>query len=373
MTLAFPPWLAAAWMAPAWLLGVALSLLWAARRRAVDAGRVVSQALQFGCLVVSLLTPDGRIAYGALALAGLVLAWRVRVASTTAALYIAAAALGSLVAAGGLATGWASVAFVASMAAIALRSGLFPLHAGSAALAERVAPWQLEQLAGLPVLVFVHVRFVDHVDLAHAAAPVLVGYGGASMLLFAIVSLAARDLRRLYVNSTLMHGGMLVAAVGAAGRGHYGAAMLVAITMVLALGGFHAMLGAFAARVDEESATDFAGRARAFPRLAASLAFFGGAAVGLPGTAGFVADDLLLHALWEESVVTAVVAIVASALLAVATLALFARVFFGPPQRYLAPDLLPTERHTAVLLMIFLLVLGIVPGVLVSPVNALLQ
>ena len=59
--------------------------------------------------------------------------------------------------------------------------------------------------------------------------------------------------------------------------------------------------------------------------------------------------------------------------LAVATLALFARVFFGPPQRYLAPDLLPTERHVAVLFMIFLLVLGIVPGVLVSPVNALLQ
>lgn len=373
MTFAWPPWIAAAWLAPAWLLGVALSLLWAARRRAVSAGRVVPQAMHLGCLVLALLTTDGRLAYGAVALAGGVLAWRVRTTSGTAALYIAAAAWGSLVTAGGLAMSWPSVAFATSMVAIALRSGLFPFQAGSAALAEREATWQLEQLAGLPVLVFVHLRFVDHFELAYTAAPALVGYGGASMLLFALISLVARDLRRLYVNSTLMHGGMLCAAVGAAGRGHFGAAMLVAITMVLALGGFHMMLSAFAARVDMASARDFAGRARAFPRLAASLAFFGGAAVGLPGTAGFVADDLLLHALWEESVVTAVVAIVSSALLAVATLAVFARAFFGPPQHYLAPDLLPAERHVALLFMIFLLVLGIVPGVLVSPVNALLQ
>lgn len=373
MTFAWPPWIGAAWMAPAWLLGVAVSLLWAARRRAAHAGRFAPQALHLGCLVLALLAPDGRLAHVAVALAGGVLAWRARATSNTASLYIAAASVVSLVAAVGLTLPWPSLAFASSMLAIAVRSGLFPLHAGSAALAEREPSWQLEQLAGLPVLVFVHLRFVDHFELAYAAAPFLVGYGGASMLLFALVSLVARDLRRLYVNSTLMHGGMLCAAVGAAGRGHYGAAMLVAITMVLALGGFHMMLGAFAARVDMDSAPDFAGRARAFPRLAASLAFFGGAAVGLPGTAGFVADDLLLHALWEESVVTAVVAIVASALLAVATLAVFARAFFGPPQRHLAPDLLPAERHAAVLFMLFLIVLGIVPGVLVSPVNALLQ
>ena len=43
------------------------------------------------------------------------------------------------------------------------------------------------------------------------------------------------------------------------------------------------------------------GRAGAFPRLAAAFALFGGAGVGLPGTAGFVADDLLLHTLWMDS------------------------------------------------------------------------
>jgi NADH-quinone oxidoreductase subunit M len=345
-------------------------------------------AAHLALLVVAMVASDARVVYAALAAAGGALAGRVRTVSTTGAAYLVLSTVALLSvaialaadpagAAAGARTAAASsaltIAFAASLAAIVLRAGLFPLHAGSAALAEHDANVQLEHLAGLPVLVFAHLRFLSDGSLAHDAAPAIVAVGGASMLGFAIAALTARDLRALYVHSTLMHGGMLVAAVGAAGRGHVGAAILVVITMVLALAGFHVMLGAFEARVGGRDAPDFAGRARAFPRLAASLAFFGGAAVGLPGSAGFVADDLLLHALWEESATTAVVAIVASALLAVATLHRYARAFFGPPQRHLAPDLLPRERRVAVLLMVLLLVLGLVPQVLVSPVNALLQ
>ncbi len=380
-----------AWLLPAWLLGVSLSLVWAAQRKAARALPTVPLAAHLALLVVAMVASDARVVYGALAASGVALAVRVRPVSVTGAAYLILSSVAMLSAAIALAADPAraaaapattlatsssaalTLAFFASLAAIALRAGLFPLHAGSAALAEHDATLQLEHLAGLPVLVFAHLRFVADGSLPHDVAPAIVAVGGASMLGFAIAALTARDLRSLYVHSTLMHGGMLVAAVGAAGRGHVGAAILVVITMVLALAGFHVMLGAFEARAGGRDAPDFAGRARAFPRLAASLAFFGGAAVGLPGSAGFVADDLLLHALWEESATTAVVAIAASALLAVATLHRYARAFFGPPQRHLAPDLLPRERRVAVVLMILLLVLGLVPQVLVSPVNALLQ
>lgn len=86
-----------------------------------------------------------------------------------------------------------------------------------------------------------------------------------------------------------------------------------------------------------------------------------------------MADDLLLHALWGESATAAVLMIVASAVLAVATLALFARVFFGPPPRHLAPDLSPDDRRVAVVLVTLLPVLGFAPKLLVTPVNAVLQ
>lgn len=64
--------------------------------------------------------------------------------------------------------------------------------------------------------------------------------------------------------------------------------------------------------------------------------------------------------------------IVASALLAVATLACFARAFLGRPIRQLAPDLLGGERTVVVALLAWLVVLGVAPGVLVDPIAVLL-
>ena len=115
------------------------------------------------------------------------------------------------------------------------------------------------------------------------------------------------------------------------------------------------------------------GRIQAFPRLAACFVLFGAAGVGLPGTAGFVADDLLLHTLWIESPASAVMVIVSSALLAVSTLVCFARVFLGPATRSVAPDLVRREALAGVLLLVLLLVLGIVPGVLLGPADAWLS
>lgn len=362
-----------AWLAPAWLMGVALSTVWAGRgMQAVPLTRV-ARAAQALVLAVAIVTPDGRVAYAALAISGALLTWIAAADTRTGAVYLGASAALAALAAITITPMGGMIAFAASALAVALRAGVFPLHAGAAALAESPSARQAEQLATLPFLVFVHLKFVDHSQIAHDIAPLLVVIGAVSAMLFALVALVQRDLRRLYVASTLMHGGMLLAALGAAGRGHYAAALLVVMTMVLALAGFGTMLSAFEERVGTGEVPGFAGRARAFPRLAAALAFFGGAAVGLPGTAGFVADDLLLHALWGESVTAAVLMIVASAILAVATLALFARVFFGPPQRHLAPDLSPGDRRVAVVLMALLLILGFAPKLLVTPVNAVLQ
>jgi NADH-quinone oxidoreductase subunit M len=303
----------------------------------------------------------------------LALAVMARRASRTAAVALALSAGASALAAGAMAAGNMRAALVASVVAIALRAGIFPFQAGVAALTERSIPLQVRQIATLPVMVLVHLRFVSAEPWAHDLAPLLVAVGAASTLGFALVALAQRTLHGLLRTSMLMHGGMLFAAVGAAGRGHQAAALLVAITLGLALSGLALLLAAFEARVGPLDQLAPGGRARAFPRLAAAVLAFGGAGVGLPGTAGFVADDLLLHALWQESVGSAVVTIVASALLAVATLAIFARAFLGRPVRQLAPDLLGGERTVALALLAWLVVLGVAPSLLIDPLVVMLR
>jgi len=321
---------------------------------------------------VAVAASNGALAYAVVAVITLLHAAAAARTSRTSMLSMGVAALACGVAAGALWMEQLHIAFGASIVATALRCGLFPLHGGIASLCDKRPRVQAQQLASLPILVFAHLRFVDHTKLAFDAAIPVVLVGAASMLAFGLISLAQRDLGGLFRASTLMHGGMLFASVGAAGRGHYAAALIVAVTMALALNGFSMMLSALEARSGSIASLLGGGRARDFPRMAASILFFGGAAVGLPGTSGFIADDLLLHALWGESVASAVMMILASALLAVAILAGFARTFLGKPVRQLAPDLLPMERFAVIGLVVMLIVLGVIPSVLVNPISVLI-
>jgi NADH-quinone oxidoreductase subunit M len=324
-------------------------------------------------LLLTLFSPDGPRAYIAATLAALLHAAAAADRSRTGAagLLISAAFIGSTGVA--LHQGYLTMSFVLSCTAIALRAGVMPLHAGVASLCDRAVVVQVQQLASTIALVFIHLRFVDHHPGAIALAPAVVRIGAAMTLVPALMATVQRDLRGLYRTSTAMHGGMLLAALGAASLDNYAAALLVAVTLGLALGGLGLMLTSLEERVGPVQYSGPGGRIQAFPRLAACFVIFGAAGVGLPGTAGFVADDLLLHTLWLESPASAAMVIVASALLAVSTLVCFARVFLGPATRSVAPDLVRREALAGVLLLALLLVLGVVPGVLLGPADAWLS
>jgi NADH:ubiquinone oxidoreductase subunit 4 (subunit M) len=330
-------------------------------------------AALFALLLVPLFGANGTAAY--LALAGATAlhalqAWRV---ARTAALSQVLAALLLIGTAGALSQGAETLSFVLACAALALRAGLPPFHPGVAELCINDRYLQVQHNASLLILVIAHLYFIDHFAIAHTLAPVLVIYGTVLALLYALMALAQRDLAGLFRTSTLMHAGMLVAAVGAGGRGHYGAALLVAVTIVLALSGLALMQSSLEARVGKVMLLGPAqGRARAFPKLAAAFAFFAAAGVGLPGTAGFIADDLLLHALWEESPTGAIIIIFASAILAIASLAMLAKGFFGPPLRSVAPDLATSERSIVIVFAVLLLALGLYPQFLVGAAELVL-
>lgn len=359
--------------AQALIIACALTLLFAphlaSHRRSGWIGEIVLALLMVG----SLATGSAAISFAATAATAFVIAFEARRASRSAALTLSLSGVSLVIAAAAMADGRPTVAFVASITAFALRVGVFPLHGGIGSLAHRNLPLQLQHIAALPTSVFVHLRFVDHEAIAFTLAPAIVLLGTASALVFALISLVQTTLPGLLRASLLMHGGMLFAAVGAAGRGHHAAALLVSITLGLAMSGLAIMLESLQARVGPLHELQRGGRAGAFPRLATGAALFGGAAVGMPGTSGFIADDLLLHALWLVNVPSAIGMIVASALLAVATLRTFAMSFMGPPLRLLAPDLDASERSVLVLLLAWLVLLGVAPWLLVDPATALLR
>jgi NADH-quinone oxidoreductase subunit M len=332
-------------------------------RKRVQVPRVLALALIAVAMAAALDAQTGLALAAAAAALHAVGAWT---SSRVGGIAMWLAAGVSAVAAVGAALGRMEVAFIASITAICIRGAVVPLHVGAAELCDRAPGEQVRQLASLLPLVFVHVRFLADAPLAHEAAQALFFVGAMASLLPALAALAQRELKGLYRMTTMMHGGYLLCAVAAAGRGHHAAAMFSVLTLVLAVGGLGMVVTALEERCGSVSLDGRGGRVGSFPHLAGAFAVLGAAGVGLPATAGFVADDLLLHAAWEESVVATAALIIASVVLAIATLRGYARVFLGPQVRSVAPDLLLRERVVVVGVIAVLLLLGIMPRLVIG-------
>ncbi|HEX8821780.1 MAG TPA: proton-conducting transporter membrane subunit [Archangium sp.] len=332
-------------------------------RKRVQVPRVLALSV---VAVAMAAAPDARTGFALAAVAAALHAVGAWAASRIGGIAMWLAAVASAVAAVGAAVGRLEVAFIASIIAISVRAALVPLHAGVAELCERAPDEQVRQLASLLPLVLVHVRFLTDIPLAREAALALFLVGALASLLPALAALAQRDLKGLYRMTTVMHGGYLLCTVAAAGRGHHAAAVFSGLTLLLAVGGLGMVITALEARCGSVSLEGHGGRVGAFPHLAGAFAVLGAAGVGLPATAGFVADDLLLHAAWEESIIGTAALILASVVLAIATLRGYTRVFLGAPVRSVAPDLLPRERVVVVGIITALLVLGMAPQLIIG-------
>jgi NADH-quinone oxidoreductase subunit M len=341
-----------------------------ASQRSTPAWQLLALA---AALAVALFASDGTVAYAAVTVGAIVHATAAWPRTRTAGLFLLASAVLCAGASAALANQGLTAAFVLSCLAVAIRAGVLPFHVGVAALCERAPVVQTQQLASTIALVFVHLRFVDHHAAAVELAPMIVRYGATACFAAALMTLVQRDLRGLYRGTTAMHGGMLLAGIGTASLGNFAAALLVAVAMGLALGGLGLVITSLEARVGPVNFAGPGGLARTFPRLAAAFALFGGAGVGLPGTAGFVADDLLLHTLWMESPASTVIVILSSAMLAVATLLSFSRVFLCQTTPSLAPDMHARERFVMVMLLLGLVTLGFAPWALIGPADAFLS
>ncbi len=324
-------------------------------------------------LVTALFANDGRVACAALAVAALGHAVDAWPASRTGAASLVLSAVLAMATGAALSAGQLTAAFVLSILNVAIRGGVWPVQVGTASLCERAAVVQTQQLATLIALVFVHLRFVDHHPEAVALAPTVVRLGALAAFVGALVSLVQRDLRGFYRATTSMHGGFILAAVGAASHDNFAAALLVTVAGGLALGGLGLTITSLEERVGRVTFARPGGLAHAFPRLTTAFALFGAAGVAMPGTAGFVADDLLLHTLWMESPASTVAVILASAMLAVSTLMCYSQVFLGKAVAVLAPDLAARERVVATALLLLLLGLGVAPGWLLAPADAFLS
>jgi NADH-quinone oxidoreductase subunit M len=104
------------------------------------------------------------------------------------------------------------------------------------------------------------------------------------------------------------------------------------------------------------------------PRLATFFLICGLALVGLPGTLGYCAEDLLFHGAQERHPILGISLLLATAFNAINLLRLYSVLFLGvlPKNVIEIPDAMPRERWPLALLIVVLIVGGLMPSLPVA-------
>jgi len=254
--------------------------------------------------------------------------------------------------------------------AVALRKGIFPLHGGIVQMFDRGAL--------LPAVVY----FNGHAGALLTArlhgegsgTVVLSALGSAALLsavLTAVRALVERRPRRVLGMLAVSQASFILTGLAVGNDAGRSGAMLHWLVVSAATLGMAVVLRGVEARVaDARNPTGPLGLAVHAPRLAVFFLICGLALVGLPGTAGYCAEDLLFHGALESHPWLGVALPFATALNAITILRLFGLIFLGVLPRHVAavPDALPRERCILAACAVLLVAGGLLPGLLLPAV-----
>ncbi len=249
------------------------------------------------------------------------------------------------------------LAVVPLLAAVCVRSGMFPFHCWMTDLFEK-STFGTAILTTVPIAgAYAAIRLV----LPIAPGWVLQSIGVISLVTAvyaAGMALIQKEGRRFFCYLFLSHSALvlsgleMVTSIGLTG------ALCVWLSMILSLGGFGLTLRALEARRGRLSLIDFQGLYPHTPTLAVCFALTGLASVGFPGTAGFVGGELLVDGAVETYPHFGIAVVIAAALNGIAVVQAYFRLFMGKIHVSTVDLSIGRRERIAVLTLIALLLLG---------------
>lgn len=257
--------------------------------------------------------------------------------------------------------------FLGLLIGFGVKMPVFPLH-GWLPLAHVEAPSPVSILLSGVLLKMGSYGLIRAAEMLPAAVLALQGWLAAlalvSLLYGGILAWRQRDLKGMVAYSSVSHMGVVLLGIAALNSAGFTGAIMQMVAHGLVAGALFLLIGLLYERTHTRDIADYSSLVRVMPRFAffTVLAFV--AAVGFPGTAGFIAE---LHALvggfarWGGWAVLLSLGVLISAAYAFRTVG---RLFTGPVRDNMrhVPDLNRAEFAAAGVLSIALLALGIFPA-----------
>lgn len=245
--------------------------------------------------------------------------------------------------------------------AVCLRSGLVPFHCWITDLFERATFGTAMVSLGAMPGAYAAVRLL--LPVAGPRALQALGTLAAFTAVYAAgMSLVQREARRFFAFLFLSHSALVLIGLQTGTVLGLTGTLSVWLSVVLALGGLGLTLRAMEARTGRLTLTGFHGLYEQTPTLAACFLLTGLAAVGFPGTFGFVGTELLIDALLQQGPYAGVAVVCAAGISGIAILRAWFAVYAGR-RHASAIDLRGRTREKCAVLVLAALILagGLVP------------
>ncbi len=251
------------------------------------------------------------------------------------------------------------LAFAFLLAAVALRKGLFPLHSWVVTSFEHgpLIPAVLLFNGHLGALLTARTEAVQLPGYAHHALDWMSLAALATALIASIRGFAEKTPRRLLAFVCISQASFILAGLATATKQGITGALLHWFVVSVASCVLAGVIRILEVRVmDVANPEGNLGLAVKAPRLATFFIVAALALVGLPGTLGYNAEDLLFHGALESHPWMGISMLVATAFNAINLLRLYTLLFLGVLPKHVLdiPDALPRERWPITVCVLFL-------------------
>jgi NADH-quinone oxidoreductase subunit M len=250
-----------------------------------------------------------------------------------------------------------------------VRLGVPPLHSWLPTMSETLPAGTMLALTSVQMAVHVMVDWalVPLPAAVPAESALVTGVGLVGVVYASIVALSHSRLRRLVAFVTIAQSCALLVGLATGSQVGVSGAMTNALSVATTGRGLLLAVAAIESRTGLVDTRQLSGLAHTAPRLATVAILLALAMAGLPGSLGFVGEDLLLQSLLERHPVVAAILVACTALTSIALLRAVLKTCFGPAPAWVhgLPDLFPRER-ALVGLAVLLFLWGLFPAPWVS-------
>jgi NADH-quinone oxidoreductase subunit M len=262
----------------------------------------------------------------------------------------------------------ATIAVAFLVVAIIARGPLFPLQTFLPVMFERGH-------SGLAALLFV-ARPASYL-VARVLLPLLPDAGPTALSLVAdlglvtaiwggLLALAQQDLRRFVGALATSQSGLTLIGLASTNAEGLVGGLVYWVSSSLTLPGLVLVAHMVKARTGTTDIRRLGGLAQTMPRASALFLIIGLMAIGLPGSLGFIGEDLLVHGVLDSYPWVAAVQLIATLLNGVAFFRIYTEVFVGKPRLRsikvpAGRDLTPRERFAVGGLVVATLAFGLAP------------